>query len=232
MSTTDPFEILFVCAGNTSRSPFAAACAREELAKLDGGGWRVVSAGTTVSDESGPTDEARRLAAEFGLDLGSHRPRTVTAEDCRRADLIIAIGWDQASHVWSLVPDSWDRCFTLKEFVHYARRAPSRPAILYAGTADRMRDRVKAAHELRRRARSDHGFWGDLRPQDFDIPEPDAVHPDGWRTFARVMRLLVIDAMRLVVGPRPDPRSDAPKKKAARTRKAAHARPRSARRAT
>jgi hypothetical protein len=111
------------------------------------------------------------------------------------------MAWDQVSHVWSLVPDSWDRCFTLKEFVHYVRRAPSRPAILFADAADRMRDRVHSAHELRRRARTDHGFWGGLRPQDLDLPVPNGGGPEAWKTFANAVRLLVADSMRLIAPP-------------------------------
>ena len=151
MTATRPFNVLFVCAGNTARSPFAAACAREHLRHVDGS-VVVESAGTQVIEGQLVAPETLRLAEPFGYDLSGHRARAVTTEECRGADLILALGWDQVSYIWSLVPDSWDRCFTLKEFVHYARRSPRRPAILFADVPDRMRDSVAQAHELRRRS--------------------------------------------------------------------------------
>ena len=46
-------NILFVCTGNTCRSPMAAAIAREKLAHRDD--VRIASAGTAASEATGRT---------------------------------------------------------------------------------------------------------------------------------------------------------------------------------
>ena len=52
------------------------------------------------------------------------------------------MSWDQVSHIWSLVPGAWDKVFTVKEFIHWAKRAPARPPILFADRGEAMRDKV------------------------------------------------------------------------------------------
>ena len=85
--------ILFVCRGNTCRSPMAALAARHlgRQAGLDG---RVhfLSAGIAVDAASTRADpRAIACVAKSGLDLSRHRPRPVTPEMVRAADLIFAL---------------------------------------------------------------------------------------------------------------------------------------------
>lgn len=84
--------ILFVCTGNTCRSPIAVAIARrvaEErgLADLDLG-----SAGTSAVDGQPASDGALLVGIERQLDLAEHRARQLTPELVELADLILVMG--------------------------------------------------------------------------------------------------------------------------------------------
>lgn len=87
----EAFRILFVCTGNTCRSPMAEAIARRELARR---GWthvEVASAGTAAGAESPASQGALHAARRAGLDLSGHRARPLTPEDLAGADLILAM---------------------------------------------------------------------------------------------------------------------------------------------
>jgi protein-tyrosine-phosphatase len=86
----ESFRLLFVCSGNTCRSPLAHAIAERELGGL---GWRVevrsggVSALSGTPASSGSLDAARR----HGLDLSRHRSREVDEALIDWADLILVM---------------------------------------------------------------------------------------------------------------------------------------------
>lgn len=90
------FRVLFVCTGNTCRSPMAEATMNARLAELD---WRHVevrSAGTGAWPGSPASGGALRTAASFGLDLSGHRSARLSADLVRWADLILAMSWSHA----------------------------------------------------------------------------------------------------------------------------------------
>jgi protein-tyrosine phosphatase len=86
--------ILFVCTGNTCRSPMAEAIARDLLAKeLPAGAVpvRVISAGVNASEGMPMTPEAAEALRAMGVDPGAHRSRELTPELVRRADAVYAM---------------------------------------------------------------------------------------------------------------------------------------------
>jgi protein-tyrosine-phosphatase len=194
------FEILYVCNGDNARAPLAAAFTSSLASESFGGlSFKIGSAGTEVSDD-GVRPEALRAALEVSIDLSTHEPRMLTPDLCESPDLILAMSWDQVSHIWSLVPGAWEKVFTIKEFVHWAKRAPSRPPILFADRAEAMRDRVIQAHAIRKRARADFGFWGGIRPQDLNLIEPIGKGDEAWTTLAQAVHALSSDVITLLRG--------------------------------
>lgn len=85
------YNLLFVCTGNTCRSPMAAAIAHDELSRR---GWTHVavrSAGTGAAAGSGASAQAVDVAGEHALDLSSHASQPLTPELVAWADLVLAM---------------------------------------------------------------------------------------------------------------------------------------------
>jgi len=200
MSASTPFKLLYVCNGNNARSPLAAAFTYDGVSRRHdlGVDWQITSAGTEASAGNGVRPEVQRAALAMDLDLSEHRTRRLTPESCLEPDLLLAMAWDQVSHIWSLVPEAWGRVFTIKEFVHWAKQAAVRPPILFADHVEQMRDKVTQAHAVRKRARADHGFWGGLRPQELNLIEPDGHGDEAWTTLAFATQALVNDVITLL----------------------------------
>jgi protein-tyrosine phosphatase len=84
-----PRRILFVCAGNTCRSPLAEGIMRSRLA---GESAVVESAGTSVrADAVKPDPRAARVAGAHGVALEPGRPRAFVSDDFGRFDRIVAV---------------------------------------------------------------------------------------------------------------------------------------------
>jgi protein-tyrosine phosphatase len=91
--------VLFVCTGNTCRSPLAEGLAKRMLADRFGcsvdmlprrGIW-VLSAGVSAFGDAPATPEAVAVAAELGADLSEHQSRAVNAQLLAAADDVIAM---------------------------------------------------------------------------------------------------------------------------------------------
>jgi len=86
-------EVLFVCVHNAGRSQMAAALLEHHAR----GRVRVRSAGTAPSDEIAPNVVA--AMAERGIDVASARPRGLSDDDVRDADVVITMGCGDACPV-------------------------------------------------------------------------------------------------------------------------------------
>ena len=84
-------NILFVCTGNTCRSPLAEALARR-IAKVRGlTDVKISSAGTNAWENSPASDGALLVGMERDIDLTGHRARPLTPEIVSEADLIFVM---------------------------------------------------------------------------------------------------------------------------------------------
>jgi protein-tyrosine-phosphatase len=86
------FNLLFICTGNTCRSPLAAAIASEAIRRRDWKHVRVASAGTAAAPGAPASATAVAVAAEHGIDLGTHQARLLDLESIEWSDLILAMG--------------------------------------------------------------------------------------------------------------------------------------------
>ncbi|HEV2149012.1 MAG TPA: low molecular weight protein arginine phosphatase [Longimicrobiaceae bacterium] len=96
---TTTYNLVFVCTGNTCRSPLAAALARRELERR---GWQhveVASAGLSAEEGYPASRHALTVAERHGLDLSGHRSRPLTPGMVDWADLVLAMS---PSHVYAL----------------------------------------------------------------------------------------------------------------------------------
>lgn len=83
-------RLLFVCTGNTCRSPMAALIAAAEAERL-GASLEFRSAGLAAGEGMPASDGALRAAAARGLDLSGHRSSQLGAEDLEWADLVLGM---------------------------------------------------------------------------------------------------------------------------------------------
>jgi protein-tyrosine phosphatase len=106
--------LLFVCTGNTCRSPLAEGLAKSMLAERLGcsvdelprrGIW-VLSAGVSAYSEAPAATEAVEVAAELGADLRGHRSRSVSAALLAAADDVIAMTRGHAQALAARFPDA------------------------------------------------------------------------------------------------------------------------------
>jgi protein-tyrosine-phosphatase len=109
-----PFHLLFVCTGNTCRSPIAEGIARQLIAARDLPNLHVSSAGTSAWPDAPASDGALLVALEHDIDLGSHRARQLSSELVAQSHLILAMGPHHLERVQAL--GGADRGFLLTEF--------------------------------------------------------------------------------------------------------------------
>lgn len=106
---------LFVCSGNTCRSPMAEAIARAELSARFGRRppARVLSAGLTVHPGAPLTPEAEVALCEIGTDPGRHRARPLTPELLERAEAVFCMTAAHREAVLRMVPGAAGKVFCL-----------------------------------------------------------------------------------------------------------------------
>lgn len=105
--------VLFVCTGNTCRSPMAAAIASAIARKDSPIRTTFRSAGVSASSGDRATSEAVEAVRSVGADLGSHRSRPLTREVVREAEVIYVMSPSHAESVRSLDPTAGSRVATL-----------------------------------------------------------------------------------------------------------------------
>jgi len=109
-------KILFVCSGNTCRSPLAEAIAKNILpGRLD---FRadISSAGASALDGSPASQFSIEVGQAHGLDLSQHGSRLLGPALIRHADLVVTMGARHREIVGTLDPDALDYTFLLTNF--------------------------------------------------------------------------------------------------------------------
>ena len=116
-------RILFVCTGNTCRSPLAEGLARKVIVERALGDVDVMSAGTSAWDGAPASDGALLVGMERSIDLGHHRAQTLTRELVRDADLVLAMGPHHLERIEAL--GGTGRAYLLTDYA--SRGATTRP---------------------------------------------------------------------------------------------------------
>lgn len=93
-----PTRVVFVCAGNTCRSPLAAAIGERLLAR-SGLAVGVASAGLSAAEGRPAAAEGQDVARTLGLDLSAHRSRPVEGLPPLSGDLWVAMTPAQAAEL-------------------------------------------------------------------------------------------------------------------------------------
>ena len=107
-------NILFVCTGNTCRSPMAEGLLRHAL--RDDKSFRILSAGVAANSGAPANPETVTILRESGIDLENHLSRPITSDLVREAMLILAMTDVHKEIILELFPEAGERVFLLGEF--------------------------------------------------------------------------------------------------------------------
>lgn len=131
------YTVLLVCMGNICRSPTAHGVLRHKAQQRGWASWlRVDSAGTHNYHPGEPPDaRSQHHAAQRGYDLSDLRARAVRASDFERADLVLAMDWDNLALLQQRCPPQHQaKLRRLTEFCQ-THDSPVVPDPYYSGAA-------------------------------------------------------------------------------------------------
>jgi protein-tyrosine phosphatase len=109
-------HILFVCTGNTCRSPMAEYLGRK-LAEASGLSFTFSSAGACALDGQAMAENAKKILRETGTSGEGFASHPLTPERVRQADLILTMTASHKRIVIQQFPEAVDKTYILKEYI-------------------------------------------------------------------------------------------------------------------
>jgi len=112
----DKYVIMFVCSGNTCRSPMAAGALKVLLEKNRPGKFEIISSGTGAATGFPATEFAVEASKIWNCDLSEHRSQPLTESLIEQCDLILAMTPGHLRELARVKPDPAGKYYLLKNF--------------------------------------------------------------------------------------------------------------------
>lgn len=116
-------RLLFVCTGNTCRSPMAAGFCRKYFAdnlgcqvdELEHFGYIIDSAGIAACQDAPASRDAVEVCRAHEIDLSFHQSRQLTLIDIEQSDVILTMSRYHRDSIVQSFPTALEKCFMLDE---------------------------------------------------------------------------------------------------------------------
>ncbi|WP_058300299.1 low molecular weight protein arginine phosphatase [Gorillibacterium timonense] len=171
--------ILFVCTGNTCRSPMAEGLLRK-MAKEAGLSIEVKSAGVAAMEGSSISSHSQKVLTDKGVD-GRLHSQPVREPLVREADLILTMTTRHKNQVLSRFPSAEGKIYTLLEYAGGDLQEEQ-------ANADRELVELVTRHSLGQslsKAERERALFLESLAQDQDIPDPFGGTLEDYRICAR-----------------------------------------------
>lgn len=117
---SDPKHVLFICTGNTCRSPLAEGLFRKATAGRDD--FTVSSAGVAASVGAPASRETQQLLKRRGIELKGFRSRQVSDAILTAATHVFVMTSGHLATLEALFPQHADKYFLVREFAGMTRQ--------------------------------------------------------------------------------------------------------------
>jgi protein-tyrosine-phosphatase len=163
-------HVLFICTGNTCRSPLAEGIFRLEAGKR-GLEVEARSAGTTAIDGLPVSGHSADILRDKGATLSNEGSSELTFEQVEWADLILTMTMSHKRYLIRQFPSAIDKTYTLKEYADASDPAFQQAQAEQGQFASELQIKQALGEPITAEERGRLDEWAGRAP-DYDISDP------------------------------------------------------------